>query len=216
MAPRQPNMAQDAPKTAQHGPRWPQDNPRWQQLLIRWSLDLLSHLASKEGRRQRRSLQNITHKDPIEFSAKHIHCQIYCRMVGFIMVFLPLVRLHRPTQKNTCKQIWKHWQHLINMRKHNLQHKLTKSMCCINTNKHGKNPYVFLANNTNNADNNTNRTQRARPYQSLSHLPGRQYLPKPHISNEGRRHQTKFREVLRPRLANLRTRVMGAERAPAS
>jgi hypothetical protein len=62
-----PNTAQDShkkaqhgprwPETAQDGPRWPQDNPRWQQLLICWSSDLLSHLASKWDRRQRRSLQ---------------------------------------------------------------------------------------------------------------------------------------------------------------
>jgi hypothetical protein len=51
-----PKTAQHGPKTDQHGPTWPQDNRRLQQLLIRWSLDLLSHLHSKGGRRQRRSL----------------------------------------------------------------------------------------------------------------------------------------------------------------
>jgi hypothetical protein len=57
--PRQLTIAQNCLKTAQYNPRWAQDSSIWQQLPIRWSSDLLSHVASKSGRKQRRSLQII-------------------------------------------------------------------------------------------------------------------------------------------------------------
>jgi hypothetical protein len=57
-----PRLPQDSPTWPRDSPRWPPDNPRCQQRLIRWSPDLLSHLASKARRRQRRSLQIYTDK----------------------------------------------------------------------------------------------------------------------------------------------------------